>query len=53
MADNCIAGIAVPQRSGHIRSAEQVFAVFFDDPDTAKLRVFENFHLVHVVPPLA
>ena len=22
-------------------------------PLTAKLRVFENFHLVHVVPPLA
>ena len=53
MADNCIAGIAVPQRSGHIRSAEQVFAVFLNDTDTAKLRVFENFHLVHVVPPLA
>lgn len=53
MADNCIAGITVPQRSSHIRSAEQVFAVFLNDTDTAKLRVFENFHLVHVVPPLA
>ena len=30
MADNCIAGIAVPQRSGHIRSAEPVSYTHLD-----------------------
>ena len=46
-----IAGIAIPQSSGHIRSAEQIPAVFLDHTDAAELRVLENFHLVHVLPP--
>ena len=53
MTGKRIAGIAVPQRNRNIQTAEQVFPVFLNDPDAAELRVFENFHLVHVVPPLA
>lgn len=46
-------GYRIPQSPRHIRSAEQILAVFLNDPDRAELRVFENFHLIHVVPPLA
>src|SRR5699024_6697692 len=53
MVADSLAGIGISQRSCYVRSAEQVLAVLLNDADAAKLRVFENFHLVHIVPPWA
>ena len=48
-----LTGIGISQSSCYIRSAEQHLAVLLKSADASKLRVFENFHLVHIVPPWA
>ena len=53
VVNQCLARVGIPQRLGNIHAAEQVLAVLINDPDAAKLRVFENFHLVHITPPWA
>ena len=42
-----IPGLRVPQGLCHIRTAEQVFPILLDYPDTAELTVSEYFH-VHI-----
>ena len=53
MPVNGILRFGISQRLGNIYTTEQVLVILLNDADAAKLRVFENFHLVHIVPPWA
>ena len=50
---NRLLRVFVPQRQRHVLSNQPRFAVNLHGADRPKLRVFENFHLVHIVPPSA
>lgn len=49
MVADSLSGIGISQRSSYICTAKQYLVVLLKSADTAKLRVFENFHLVHSV----
>ena len=51
MVANGLAGIGISQCSSYIRTAKQHLPVMLQSADTAKLRIFENFYMVHAVPP--